>query len=275
MTKIDNLPKKDEIEQMLKNEQKKTDRLWRYTQDPKIRLLNEKLEELKNLPQPETIFTGMGWLDSVLEGFEAGELVVVAGPTGEGKTTLLRTFTRLFSERELMTLWFSFEMSLIQLAKRFNVIPTTTVPDDEFKDLIWLEDRITEGVLKHDVKAVFIDHLHFLLSMKNLSEARSSSVYIGNIVREIKKLAIKTNTVIFLVSHITKSGHDDKPRLSDLRDSSFTAQEADIVLLIRRMRDEKTEEELEKAELSIAKNRRVGKKSNIRLIHKGGEFYED
>jgi len=63
---------------------------------------------------------------------------------------------------------------------------------------------------------------------------------------------------------------DDVPELADKRDSSFIAQEADIVIMIKRIVEgnQMTNESI----VGVQKNRRTGKTGHFILEYKGGKL---
>jgi len=235
--------------------------------------IDEALEKIKNMPQAERLDIGLPTTNRHLNGFRRGELVVVSGPTGHGKTTLLQSFTYDFSEKNIPCTWLSYEVGVRDLVNRFpNKIPTFTLPlktvESNFK---WLEQRVWESVAKYNTKVIFIDHLHYLLDMNYLARS-STSLAIGMLMRNLKKLAIETDTLIFLVSHLSKTRLEDTPDLDDIRDSSFIGQESDIVLIIYRA---KKDAQYASSWLKIAKNRRNGTVGAVSIVLKNGRFYEE
>jgi replicative DNA helicase len=224
----------------------------------------------KDRPQAEPIKSNLPTFDRVIGGFYTGQLIVISGITGQGKTTLCQTFTRAFTDQLVWSLWFSFEVSTDDF---INVFP------GDYKEhvfmplklkgntLNWLEERIIEAKLKHSVKVVFVDHLHYLVSMAPKS---NQSFIIGETVRGLKQLALKHCVVIFLVAHMMKTRPDEEPGLGHIRDSSFVEQEADTVLYVWRMADNK-----HVTACKIAKNRKRGViDARIPLILVDGRYQE-
>jgi twinkle protein len=56
-------------------------------------------------------------LNNVLKGHRPGELTILTGPTGSGKTTFLSEYSLDLSIQGLTTLWGSFEIQNHRLAK--------------------------------------------------------------------------------------------------------------------------------------------------------------
>jgi replicative DNA helicase len=212
-------------------------------------------------------------LDDAIEGFEAGELVTISGLTGQGKTTFCQSLTWNFFLQNIPSLWFSFEMNYRQFLRKlpeelFCYLPLNL----KTNKLMWIRDRIHEAKLKHDVRAVFIDHLHFLCDMAKL---RNASLEIGAIVRGLKRIAVELNIIVFLIAHSTKIKFDEEPELDSIRDSSFIPQDSDIVLIIWRGKDKATGDFLNKNILKVVKSRRTGVMGKkIVLIYRDGLLWE-
>lgn len=231
----------------------------------------EKTEFKSNIPA----------LDKIITGFRDGELVVVSGPTSQGKTSLCQTLTVHLSNQGANPLWFSYEVSGEDFLSKFgDELPVAFVPKNLIDNqLVWIERKIIEAIVKYKTRVVFIDHLHYLVDMAKI---KNSSLEIGAIVRELKKMAIKYNIVIFLIAHTAKVKFEDKVGIEDIRDTSFIGQESDYVLMIWRDREEQSKIDMRKngvkytnnAILSVEKNRRSGKLGTIKLAYQHNMFYE-
>jgi replicative DNA helicase len=221
-------------------------------------------------PKGEKILSKIPTLDKTIGGFFPGQLVVVSGVTGHGKTTLCQTFTKNMSEQLTMPLWFSYEVGTEDFLSTFHpdyqkhIYLPLKLKDNTLK---WLEDRMMESKIKYQTTAVFIDHIHYLVQMNS---KQNMSFVIGECVRGLKQLAIKHNLVIFLIAHMTKTRPDEEPGLGHTRDSSFIEQEADSVLYCwRHARDKWV------TIVKVAKNRKRGViDTKIGLILRDGKYEE-
>lgn len=222
---------------------------------------------------PETAFmSGLPQLDHLIEGFEGGELVIISGKTGSGKTLLAQTLTKNLCKQRLHPLWFSYEMTPRQFLNRFKKVPLFYMPSLlKERALDWIDSKIYEARVKHGVKAVFIDHLHFLI---DLAISQNASLRIGQIVRTLKKMALKHEIVIFLLCHVTKT-YDSAPSIDNLRDSSLIAAESDMVLVVWRIEDNEKKQEFNMSGLSVEKARRTGAwKKKVKLIKQDDVLWE-
>jgi len=236
--------------------------------------LKELAEERKN--PPTKLMSDIPTLDSLLDGFREGDLVVISAPTKMGKTTLAMSLTHNFSKQEIPCLWFSYELRQRDFLEKFGEpIPYFLLPKNLINNTLeWLEKRIIESIAKFGTKVVFIDHLHFIVDLEVIKQRAGISLLIGGIMRELKKIALKWNICIFLIAHTTKLSYDQAPQLSDIRDSSFISQEADSVLMIWRLKAKGTDQFTNEARLVVQANRRNGNTGGINLVFNEGRFYE-
>lgn len=207
-------------------------------------------------------------LDKLIEGFEPGELITISGPTKNGKTLLGQTITKNFYHQQIISLWFSFEVPPKQFLAQFGKdLPLIYIPAFlKAASLPWLKDRICEAQVKYNIKAIFIDHLHFLFDMM---ATKNASLQIGQVIRTLKSIAISQGLVIFLMAH-TQKGEGDS--YHNIRDSSFVGQESDSVFMVKRCakKDKKTE-----GYVIIEFHRRTGVLREIVPIIKVGNFFEE
>jgi len=171
-------------------------------------------------------------LDAACEGFRGGELITISGPTKNGKTLLAQTLTVNFAKQYVFPLWFSFEVPARQFLSQFPELPLIYMPQTlKPRAMDWFEDRVYESFAKYNTRAIFIDHLHYLV---DLARQKQMSIEIGTIIRRLKTLAVQGDFVIFLLCHTSKSKPDGTLSYESIRDSSFIAQESDSVIMVRR-----------------------------------------
>jgi replicative DNA helicase len=220
------------------------------------------------------ILSGLKELDTIIEGFRPGNLVVISGPTKQGKTTLCQTLTLNFSNAGSKCLWFSFDTPALELVNRFTDLPTFYLPKRNApeKKLEWIESKIIEGVAKYNIQVVFIDHLEFL--SKFSSNMGNYATELQSIVRELKEMAIRWNVVIFLNHHIRGIGYDETPNWTHLKNSSGVAQDSDITLMVWREKIKGTygPEYTNTSIVSVQLHRRTGKTGTVKLQFDGNRF---
>ena len=223
---------------------------------------------------PPRINTGNYDLDKLTGGFGEENLVVISGPTGQGKTLFAQNLTAWLFKENHKTLWFSFEMSLSEIYERFQHLeakPVFYIPKSNVtRSMVWLERKIVEGMAKFDTKFVVIDHTHYLFNMK---ESDNVSLSLGDLIRRLKLIARKYGIIIFLIHHLTKTDSLEGPTMGDLRDSSFVGQEADYVIMVWRKPFKTTRRQVlmegiaytNDMLVSVVKNRAYGKLGTLTL----------
>jgi predicted ATP-dependent serine protease len=245
-----------------------------YDGEDRVERAADILKAIKQKPEKTPKPSKMPLVDHYLRGgFYPGQLVVISGTTGHGKTTLAQTWTMNLLESQECPLWFSYEVTHEDFLRTFADIDPTYLrhifmPASMSKHhMKWIEDRIQESFLKYQTSVVFIDHLHYLVEM-NGKQTLSSQV--GETMRGLKQLALKTNMVVFLICHTMKTKGDEELDLGSVRDSSFVEQEADTVFYI--WRDPNNES---RNILKLAKNRKggvIGKRISLRYERR--RYYE-
>lgn len=246
---------------------------------------------------------GFDQLDKVINGVCSGELVVVTAESGVGKSTLCQSITMNLAKQGIASLWYTLEISLENFLVPFVQNDPEAKWDKEGKlhkvsnypiyfpekvetiNFQTLKQAIRYANIKFGVEHVFIDHMHYLLSGKELTSTKSTSLFIGDKLRQLRQIAHETGVSIFLVAHLSKVPQDREPTMNDLRDSSFLQQEADVVLLLHRKRL-KTPLEVKLGDMTyyetfspivhcqIEKSRRTGRKGKIFLQWRNGLYNE-
>lgn len=236
--------------------------------------------------------TGVPTLDRILNGVEAGELVIVTGPTGEGKTTLLMTITQHMAAQKINTVWFTLEVTPRQFINKMmkgdknKGVPLFFMPNKNTDNQIkWLEERIIEAKVKYNCQVVFIDHLHQIFSLAMMESNRNFSLEIGDLAAKIKDIAIQQNLVIFLIAHCKDdpAGSSREPRKEDIRDSGLIIRIADSILGIWRIpndddgtktRRKEINEHDVRSKVRVFKNRREGTQAAWVMDHQNHMLLE-
>lgn len=230
--------------------------------------------------------TGFATLDAKLSGgFRRGNLVIIAGRPGMGKTALAGGISFNTASASVPTLFLSMEMGDTELADRLIAIAGHVPLDDILAGNMKGEsgDRIVAGTARlHDLPLV-IDEQGGLTFFDIASKARSvkrqhglglliidylqlasgdgdtRNSQIEGITRGLKALAKELEIPIIALSQLSRnceSRPNKRPMLSDLRESGAIEQDADIVLMC--YRDEyynAASPDAGTAEIIVAKNR--------------------
>lgn len=198
--------------------------------------LDEIIKERQAVKPQFSIRSGIPTLDRKIGGgFRGGQLVLISGPTGQGKTTFLQTITKKFAEAGEFPLWFTYEMPPEDFFQCFPKLPFFFLPKMHVPyQWQWFADRCQENYVKNAGKVVMVDHLHFLI---DFLRDKNPSIEISQIVRKIKSLARDNQWIVFLVAHVQKLPDGTKATINHIRDCGMTPQESDTVLMVQRTRE--------------------------------------
>lgn len=229
--------------------------------------------------------TGFERLDEVMNGgFKEGDLVVLSGVSGEGKTTMGQTFTYHLCKKAVPTLWFSYEVSPEFLDKQFTEMGLNsfylayTPKKNTTGKLKWIKDKIKEGWTKYATKVVFIDHLDFVLGT-DVKDSDTQAIAFKKIATELKALAVELNVVIVSIAHLRKVPPGKEPDMQDIGYSAGIFQLADYVFIVQREKEKQSGMGKEEGTLytnnsfiKIVKNRETGQLIYIKCQHQNGKF---
>jgi replicative DNA helicase len=244
--------------------------------------------------------TGFKELDLKCSGLHPGDMVVVAGRPGMGKTALCMNIARNVASKVPVAI-FSLEMSADSLAMRMmcseqrvdsQVVRTGRIQNHELGRLtlaasklydtpIYIDDsakmdiqtlraKVRRLVKEKNVQFVVVDYLQ-LLEAGEQRENRQQEITI--ISRGLKAIAKEMKIPVMVASQLSRATEQrdktNKPRLSDLRESGSIEQDADMVLLIYRKGYYDKENNSDKsADIDIAKQRN-GPTGEFQLIFNG------
>ena len=233
--------------------------------------------------------TGFSDLDAKTTGFQAGDLVIIAGRPGMGKTSFALNMMRNAAiDANKKIGFFSLEMANNQLAMRLlcaearvdsNLVRSGTLPKSQYRNLslavgplskadIYLDDTPALGILELrakarrlkndvDVDMIIVDYLQLMQGPKGVENRQQE---IATISRSMKALAKELDIPIVALSQLSRAveqrAGSKRPQLSDLRESGAIEQDADVVLfLFRPWVYSRDDEDEGKAEIIIAKQR--------------------
>lgn len=255
-------------------------------------LLQPALDEIESVGSRGGLMsgipTGFADLDRLTQGLHPGQLIVVAGRPGLGKSTVSMDFVRNASIKEgHASAIFSLEMSKVEIVTRLlaaearvplHVLRSGQLSDDDWTRLARRMGEISEAPIfvddtpnmtlmeirakarrmrqRHDLRLVVVDYLQLMTSPKRV-ESRQQEV--AEISRGLKLLAKEIECPVVAVSQLNRGPEqrtDKRPQLSDLRESGAIEQDSDLVILLHR--DDYYDKESARAgeaDLIVAKHR--------------------
>ena len=210
--------------------------------------------------------TGFADLDTLTNGLHPGQLIVIAGRPGLGKSTMGLDIARSASIKHGQAACiFSLEMSKTEitmrllsaearvplhhmrsgsmtdddwarLARRMGEVAEAPLYIDDSPNLTMMEIRAKARRLKQrkELRLVVIDYLQLMTGNK---KAESRQQEVSEISRALKLLAKELEVPVIAMSQLNRGAEqrtDKKPMLSDLRESGSIEQDADMVVLLHR-----------------------------------------
>ena len=207
--------------------------------------------------------------NGMLGGVRAGDLAVVTGLSGQGKTTFLQNISVNLSQSLCPTIWFSYEVIMDNLYAKFKNMGGNeedfliyTPKKNTTGQLDWIKEKIREGQEKFNTQYVFIDHLDYL-TPTNLRTSDQHRMVLKQICTELKNLAIDLEVSIFLVAHVKKV-QGREVEMQDIAESSGIYQLADFVFCVERKTEimmlggQKSEQFTDLSSVRMLKNRITG-----------------
>lgn len=226
-----------------------------------IQTLQNDVADRMNGKEESGIMTGLHVFD-VRYGMHQGDLVIIAGRTSQGKTTLATTIARNMAFDKVPAVFYSLEMGSKQLAARIlskdSGIPSSRILYDRLTDgeysrfydtssvmaglPIYFDEKsktsfekicvsIRAMVRKFGIKIVFVDYLQILV---NSAQGSSREAMLGDITREFKRIAVECNVCMVVLSQLSRSQDNTEPVLSNLRGSGQIEEAADMVVFVYR-----------------------------------------
>lgn len=237
--------------------------------------------------------TGYADLDKKTSGLQNSDLVILAGRPGMGKTSLGINICQHAAIREKKKVAvFSLEMPLEQLTLRIiaseaNISNTSLRAGDvsDWRKLYEAWEKIlsaslyiddTPGITVPEIRSkckrlqaqtgldlILIDYLQLIRSVGRIENRQQE---ISQISRDLKLLAKELAIPVITLSQLNRSPDkrsDNRPLISDLRESGAIEQDADIVMFLYKR--ETQDPTSNKVVLSIAKHRN-GPTGDIDLV---------
>lgn len=210
--------------------------------------------------------TGFPSIDEVTQGWQPGDMIVVAARPSMGKTAFAMSMAVNMAKLDINVLFFSLEMSRLSITNRIismetginqKTIRSGRLTSDEWTNLdnnvtqignlsLLIDDESAISTLsmrakcknyiqKYGIQVIMIDYLQLMQGSKESKKVREQEI--REISSTCKSIAKENNIPVIVLSQLNRaveSRAHKKPMLSDLRESGSIEQDADIVLLIHR-----------------------------------------
>jgi replicative DNA helicase len=263
------------------------------------RFIDSTQERFNRKGQLSGVTSGFHYLDKMTDGFQLGELAILAARPSIGKTAMAIAIAEAATVRsKVPTLFISLEMSDESIVRRMvssvgsvpmQQIKTGEMTESGFRAISVANSKIAasplhfasgssvsniasitalirRSVRKWGIKLVLIDYLQKIHGSK---AAEKRTYEIAEVSGKLKSVAVDTKTAIVALAQLNRENEKDKgraPRLTDLADSGQIERDADLVLLLNRDRNQPKGEAI----IVIAKQR--DGECGIVKLHYNGEF---
>jgi replicative DNA helicase len=232
-------------------------------------VLNELFSELKNKvlnPQLPGLPSGFEKLDELTQGFQKSDLIIIAGRPSMGKTALsLNIALNCIKIKRLPVLFCSLEMSKEQILYRLlsseteinqmklrsgqltqnDWIKLNKVMKIVSKLPFFIDDTSTLSTqdIRSKIKSILLEQnelglviIDYIQLMGSLNGKQTNRVQeLSEITRNLKGLAREFNIPIIALSQLSRNVDNrinQRPILSDLRESGSIEQDADLILML-------------------------------------------
>ena len=217
-------------------------------------------------PELSGLSSGFYDLDSLTQGFQKSDLIIIAGRPSMGKTAFgLNIALNLIKNSKFPILFFSLEMSKEQIMYRLLSMETNInqrklksgkLSQNDWVKLnkvikifskcpFFIDDTFNLSIqdIRSKVKTIcfeqkkisliIIDYIQLMQNSKLKTENRVQEL--SQITRSLKTLAREFNIPVIALSQLSRNVEnriDKKPILSDLKESGSIEQDADLVILL-------------------------------------------
>lgn len=186
--------------------------------------------------------TGFRSMDQTLRGgIRDGQLIVIGGRPGAGKTALMAQLAANASRNGRPSMIVSLEIPVDEFAERL----TTSIDKQVirsmplyFSDQVFGLDKICSlakvAKRRHQISLLVVDYLQLVNA--DLGGRSSREEQVAHCSRTFKRLALELQIPVVVGSQLNRESEKGakEPKLSDLRESGAIEQDADLVFLLSR-----------------------------------------
>lgn len=257
--------------------------------DELLPVIIDRIEERSSADSAgRTVMTGIDDLDMVTGGFDQTDLILLAARPSMGKTEMILDITESLTSKGSGVLFFSMEMSDIQIAERHvaaagGLSASRLKSPDKLEEEDWA--RISNGIARMSDRKIWIVDANNLtveqiqsiatrhvqqypetalvaidyIRLIKLQSASRHDLAVGEVSKGLKSLAKTNRRPVVALSQLSRSVEsrpNKRPVNADLKDSGEIEADADIIMML--YRDEVYNPESPAAgiaEINITKNR--------------------
>ena len=243
-------------------------------------VIDDIFEEMKNKAKLKNsgLLSSFQELDSILQGFQKSDLIIIAGRPSMGKTAFsLNIGINIIKQYKIPLIIYRLISSMSEINN--NRLKSGKMNPSEWKLLskamqeiselpIFIDDdpNVSTSEIRSKIRKILGENqknslviIDYLQLMKINKKFDNRAQEISYITRNLKVLAKEFQIPIIVLSQLSRNLEtrtNKRPMLSDLRDSGSIEQDADIVIMLYRddyYQEKKAEEQI--TEFIVAKHR--------------------
>ena len=224
------------------------------------------MQYMDEVARGATVSTGFRDLEALTGAPRPGQMIVIAGRPGSGKTVFGASIARNMAIRQnAAILYATLEMTVEEMALRnlaaeaqvnFTALRDRRLSDQEMDrieltgarldsapfftldtpqlSVVQLNAEIAKCNAETPLAAVFVDYLQLVHANGKLVSRQEQ---VAELSRELKLSARENGLPIFVLAQLNRASEarsDKRPQLSDLRESGAVEQDADVVVMVHR-----------------------------------------
>ncbi|MEQ9074112.1 MAG: replicative DNA helicase [Sandaracinaceae bacterium] len=232
-------------------------------------VMSESLANLQERQQRNGISglsSGFRGLDQRLSGLEPGQLILVAGRPGSGKSAFAQAVALHNALERRSVAVFSLEMERVSWGRRFLAsqasVPAERARQGTMSEPQWQQMKNTAAQLarlplhidatpgltpyqlrsrcrrirsRHGLELVVVDYIQLMRWHERLDSTEAQMAEVSKALKELaKELGVPVIALAQLNREVERRGGDKRPQVADLRNSGQLEQDADAILLLYR-----------------------------------------
>ncbi|OIH81939.1 hypothetical protein BLJ79_21505 [Arthrobacter sp. UCD-GKA] len=274
-----------DADEIMEASRKEIDGAQSSTKSQPVQFVADTMEATVNYLESPIAFTPTPWpsLNQIIDGLKPGALYVIGARPSVGKSVVGLQLARGLAEHGSVA-FMSLEMSVHDVNVRLmaadlkidmrRLMRNELTPGDWNKIGPWMQDRgnmplavnDNTGASIADIKrfvrnvhrrkplaGVVVDYLQLMSQQPGDKRARHE--FVADMSRQLKVMAMELGVPVIALSQLNRGStarDDQRPKISDLRESGAVEQDADAVILLHREIDTDKKGEID---MLVGKNR--------------------
>lgn len=258
------------------------------------RLYQAVMKDVEDNDLSRRLYTGINSVDTILGGLRLGNVSILGAEPSTGKTSLALNIAMNALQRKRKVLFFSLEMSDIQLVERMvastgkldydSIANKRLSREAQFRfaeiardllaggmlyifDTVYYIEQMTERIIAMKPDLVLVDFLQFCRTGWQANNTADRLEYMVSEFKRIAKLPY-CQCHIMLLSQPSRQAGQEKQSMFTLKGSSAIEQGGDVIMLLDRPAVRDIEQPPEKATVKVSKNK-FGRTGLVNLYFDG------